>query len=318
MCGIVGYIGTRNATPLIIDGLQRLEYRGYDSAGIAVTQNGSIALRRDVGKLSNLRSKLERDPLNGQIGIGHTRWATHGAPVEHNAHPHVSMNGDYVVVHNGIVENYLDLREQLTAEGVVFTSDTDTEVIVQLVARFSDDGAHGDITEATRLAVGCSERRARDCYHEQVPAGSTGGGARRQCGWGRARAGRGRKFHRLRHSRHPRPDAAHDLPRKPPDGDGQLPMTSSMQTLTQTPVEPQIHEIAWDVVSAAKGEYRHFMQKEIFEQGRSLTDTIRGRVDFEHETILLPELNLTAEQANSASADCHRRLRHQLLQRTRR
>ena len=154
MCGIVGYVGYRDATPLIIDGLERLEYRGYDSAGIAVMQDGAIALRRDVGKLANLRAKLESDPISGHIGIGHTRWATHGAPAEHNAHPHVSMNGDFVVVHNGIVENYLELREELTAEGVEFKSDTDTEVIVQLVARFADDGAHGDVTEATRQAVG--------------------------------------------------------------------------------------------------------------------------------------------------------------------
>ena len=154
MCGIVGYIGTRNATPLILDGLQRLEYRGYDSAGIAVTDNGKISLRRDVGKLSNLRNKIEHDPISGPIGIGHTRWATHGAPVEHNAHPHVSMDGEFVVVHNGIVENYVELREELTAEGVEFKSDTDTEVIVHLVARFAQDGAHGDVTEATQRAVG--------------------------------------------------------------------------------------------------------------------------------------------------------------------
>src|SRR5215203_5423148 len=135
MCGIVGYVGPCDSTPLIIEGLSRLEYRGYDSAGVAVLQDGQIQVRRDIGKLSNLRHRLERSPLSGTIGIGHTRWATHGAPVEHNAHPHLSMNGDFVVVHNGIVENYLEIREELMAEGVEFRSETDTEVIVQLVER---------------------------------------------------------------------------------------------------------------------------------------------------------------------------------------
>jgi len=138
MCGIVGYVGTRNATPLILDGLQRLEYRGYDSAGVAVMNGDStIHVRRDVGKLSRLREKVYNDPVQGHIGIGHTRWATHGVPAEHNAHPHVSMQGDFVVVHNGIVENYLELREELIAEGVHFASETDTEVIVQLIERFA-------------------------------------------------------------------------------------------------------------------------------------------------------------------------------------
>ncbi|RMG80431.1 MAG: glutamine--fructose-6-phosphate aminotransferase, partial [Chloroflexi bacterium] len=137
MCGIVGYIGPKNATPIILNGLQRLEYRGYDSAGIAVYQDGDIAIRRDVGKLGRLLERVNAAPVAGNIGIGHTRWATHGAPSEHNAHPHVSMHGDFVVVHNGIVENYLELREELIAEGVTFKSETDTEVIVQLIERFA-------------------------------------------------------------------------------------------------------------------------------------------------------------------------------------
>lgn len=153
MCGIVGYIGPRNATPVILDGLQRLEYRGYDSAGVAVLDNGEIKMRRDVGKLSNLRAKVDQDPVKGNIGIGHTRWATHGVPAERNAHPHISMDGDFVVVHNGIVENYLELRAELTAQGVVFQSETDTEVIVHLVEKLANNGAKGDVTEATRMAV---------------------------------------------------------------------------------------------------------------------------------------------------------------------
>ena len=135
MCGIVGYVGPRDATPLILNGLQRLEYRGYDSAGLAVLQNGNLAIRRDVGKLNNLMRLVHDEPLNGRIGIGHTRWATHGVPSPRNAHPHISVNGRTVVVHNGIVENFRQLRDQLQHEGVPFASETDTEVIVHLIAR---------------------------------------------------------------------------------------------------------------------------------------------------------------------------------------
>ena len=152
MCGIVGYIGPRQAPQIVLQGLKTLEYRGYDSAGVAVIeQNGHIALRRDVGKLSNLESLLITSPLKGHIGIGHTRWATHGEPSERNAHPHMSMNGRVVVVHNGIVENFLDLREELEAEGVEFSSDTDTEVIVQLVERHLGGGV--DLETAVRKTV---------------------------------------------------------------------------------------------------------------------------------------------------------------------
>ncbi len=133
MCGIVGYIGPRNAAQIIMDGLRRLEYRGYDSAGIAVIQDGEIAIRRDVGKLSNLSARLAESPIAGQIGIGHTRWATHGKPSERNAHPHADASGNVVVVQNGIVENFRELRAELEAEGIAFQSDTDTEVIAHLV-----------------------------------------------------------------------------------------------------------------------------------------------------------------------------------------
>lgn len=298
MCGIVGYVGFRNATPLIIDGLQRLEYRGYDSAGIAIIQDDAIRLSRDVGKLGNLRARLERQPLAGCIGIGHTRWATHGVPAEHNAHPHISMDGEFVVVHNGIVENYLELREELSAEGVVFQSETDTEVIVHLVAHFAHDGAHGDVTEATRMAVqqlrgahaiGIMSSRQPDRL-VVVRTGNAGGVA--------LGIGDGESF------------VASDIP-------AILEQTRQMvflesrqmatvfadhhvvQTLDGESLSPQIHQIAWDPVSAAKGEFKHFMQKEIFDQARSLTDSIRGRIDFEREEVLLPELNLTAEQAQS-------------------
>ena len=136
MCGIVGYIGPRDATPIVLNGLKRLEYRGYDSAGLAVIQDGRIEIRRDAGKLSRLTELVNDSPIHGTPGIGHTRWATHGAPSARNAHPHLGSTGRVVVVHNGIVENFLELRDELSAEGVDFNSDTDTEVIVHLVEHF--------------------------------------------------------------------------------------------------------------------------------------------------------------------------------------
>ena len=167
MCGIVGYIGARQAEEIVLNGLKRLEYRGYDSAGVAVIeQNGQIDLRRDVGKLANLEQMLAGSPLNGHIGIGHTRWATHGQPNRRNAHPHMSMDNRVVVVHNGIVENFLELRAELEAEGVVFTSETDTEVIVQMVERFLGTGM--PLETAVRQALAPSERLQRRRRHEPL------------------------------------------------------------------------------------------------------------------------------------------------------
>ncbi|MDZ4768683.1 MAG: glutamine--fructose-6-phosphate transaminase (isomerizing) [Chloroflexota bacterium] len=298
MCGIVGYIGTRSATPIIVEGLAKLEYRGYDSAGIAVIDQGDIHVRRDMGKLSNLRGKLAKEPLVGSIGIGHTRWATHGVPAEHNAHPHISMDGEFVVVHNGIVENYLELREELTAEGVVFTSETDTEVIVQLVARCAQNGAHGDVVAATREAVGhlrgahaivVMNRRQPDRL-VAVRIGNAGGVA--------VGVGEGEMF------------IASDIPailehtRKMVFLETRQMAVITADSYTVTDLQGNllktvIHDIPYDPVSAEKGEFRHFMQKEIFEQARSITDTIRGRVDFEHETVMLPELHLTEADARA-------------------
>jgi glutamine---fructose-6-phosphate transaminase (isomerizing) len=298
MCGIVGYIGQQDATPIIVDGLGRLEYRGYDSAGVAVIADGAIAMRRDVGKLANLRARLVREPISGNVGIGHTRWATHGAPSERNAHPHISMNGDYVVVHNGIVENYLELREELGAEGVVFNSDTDTEVIVQLIERYAHNGAVHDLTEATRRAAAHLRgahaivvmSRAQPDRLVAVRIGNAGGIA----------LGLGEGEHYI----------ASDIPaileytRRIVFIESRQIATVTregyrVQTLDGTAVATQPITIPYDPVSAAKGEYKHFMQKEIFEQGRSITDTLRGRIDFEHGTVELDDLPLTAEEAKA-------------------
>lgn len=296
MCGIVGYVGPNDATPIILDGLGRLEYRGYDSAGVAVINDGSITIRRDVGKLANLRGRVQADPIRGNIGIGHTRWATHGVPAEHNAHPHVSMNGDFVLVHNGIVENYLELREELRAEGIRFNSETDTEVIVQLIERFAQNGANGDIVEATRRAV----RLIRGSHAIVVMSkfqpdrmvavriGNAGGVV--------IGKGDGENY------------VASDIPAILEHTremvfleNRQMAIVQShsfnIETIEGKAVQPVFHHIAWDPISAAKGEYKHFMQKEIFEQARSITDTLGGRIDFEHHEIVLPDLNLSAERA---------------------
>ncbi len=296
MCGIVGYVGARSATPIVINGLQRLEYRGYDSAGIAVMNGGGFDIRRDVGKLVNLQTRLEQHPTEGHIAIGHTRWATHGVPAEHNAHPHISMNGDFVVVHNGIVENYLELRDELAAEGVHFHSETDTEVIVQLIERYAHSNGPLHPAEVVRRAVS----RLRGAHAIVVMArshpgllivvriGNAGGVA--------LGLGEGEMFVAsdmpaiLEHTRRMVFLESREMALVQADG-------FSVQTLDGAPVSPEVHTVAWDPVSAAKGEYKHFMQKEIHEQARSITDTLGSRVDFEHSEVMLPELNLSAEQA---------------------
>src|SRR5450432_1564076 len=155
MCGIVGYIGTHKAVPIILEGLKRLEYRGYDSAGLAVyCANGQLAIRRAQGKLRNLEEAIRLNPVDGSFGIGHTRWATHGRPTEENAHPHRDCHGDIVVVHNGIVENYLALKQQLIAEGHTFITETDTEVIAHLVEKYYDGNLENAVRDAVRQLTG--------------------------------------------------------------------------------------------------------------------------------------------------------------------
>lgn len=298
MCGIVGYTGTSDATPLILEGLQRLEYRGYDSAGVAVVNGGQIHMRRDVGKLANLRNRIKTSPISGRIGIGHTRWATHGIPAEHNAHPHISMHGDFVVVHNGIVENYLELRDTLLKHGVIFNSETDTEVIVQLIEYFAHNNTSGDIIEATRRTVKMlrgSHAIVVMSKHQPdvlvaVRIGNAGGVA--------VGLGKGENF------------IASDIPAIMEYTRRMVFLESrqmaivradsySVQTIDGKAVRPEVHDIDYDPISAAKGEYQHFMQKEIFEQPRSITDTIGGRIDFEKSEVVLPDLYLTPQRAKS-------------------
>jgi glutamine---fructose-6-phosphate transaminase (isomerizing) len=294
MCGIVGYVGPRNATPIILKGLKRLEYRGYDSAGIAVIEDHHISLRRNVGKLENLERTVVEQPLGGHAGIGHTRWATHGQPCERNAHPHISMDGQYVVVHNGIVENYLELREELKSEGVIFKSETDTEVIVHLVALFASQGS--DLTDATRRACqmlkGAHAIAVLSAVQPDrivaVRIGNAGGVA--------VGRGEGEMFvasdipAMLEHTREMVFLESRQMATITADG-------YRVQTLDGQAVQTTVHQIQWDSVGAERGEYNHFMQKEIFEQGRSVTDSIRGRIDFDSGCVTLPDLPLTPAEA---------------------
>jgi glucosamine--fructose-6-phosphate aminotransferase (isomerizing) len=294
MCGIVGYIGPRDATPIVLNGLKKLEYRGYDSAGLAVIQDGRIEIRRDAGKLSHLSDLLNDSPIHGTPGVGHTRWATHGAPSVRNAHPHLGATGRVVVVHNGIVENFIELREELTSEGVEFNSDTDTEVIVHLVEHALSAGL--DLTEAARQtfreiagAHGIVLMSADEA--DKIVCARIGNAGGVVLG-----LGEGENFIAsdipaiLEHTRRVIFLESHQM----------AIITNSeirVETLEGVPVTPKINLIAWDAAAAEKGEYRHFMQKEIHEQVRSLTETLAGRVNFTNGKISLPELQLTPEIA---------------------
>ncbi len=295
MCGIVGYIGPRNATPIVLQGLKRLEYRGYDSAGIAVLQNNRIEVRRDAGKLAHLERLVFDSPLYGAPGIGHTRWATHGEPNARNAHPHLGMTGDVVLAHNGIVENFLELREELTAKGVIFNSETDTEVIVHLVERYLSQ--EYDLPGAVRKAL-LHLRGAHGVVlftamePDKIVAARVGNAGGIVIGIGEEEM-----------------YIASDLPAildhtrqvvflEPQQMAVIYQDSFSIQTLEGQAVRPEIQLIAWDPVSAEKGGYRHFMEKEIHEQVRSLTDTIAGRVNLRNgQGIHLPELHLDVEKA---------------------
>ncbi len=302
MCGIVGYVGSRNATPIIYDGLKRLEYRGYDSAGLAVVHDGEVEIRREAGKIERLGELLAESPISGTIGIGHTRWATHGEPSARNAHPHTSESGEVVLVHNGIVENYLPLKEELSSEGVEFSSDTDTEVIAQLVERYLSlnpagaSGEAGGIAEASRKALGhlrgahgivlLSKREPDKIVAARI--GNAGGVV--------IGVGEDEMF------------VASDIPAILEHTrtmafleSGQMAVVSEdgfqAYTLEGEPVELELHNVPWDPVSAAKGEYKHFMLKEIYEQVRSLTDTIGGRADFDAGRVRFENLDLSEQSA---------------------
>ncbi len=296
MCGIVGYIGPREATSIILNGLKRLEYRGYDSAGLAIIQNGNIEIRREAGKLSNLEQLVNTNPISGKVGIGHTRWATHGEPSARNAHPHLGSTGKVVVVHNGIVENFLELREELSAEGVVFQSDTDTEIIVHLIERYLS--THENLLDATRTAL----RLIKGAHGivilsasepDKIVAARIGNAGGVVVGYGAEEMFIASDLPAiLEHTREAVFLKSQQIAEVTRD-------SLKLFSLDGYQIPFGVHQVTWDPVAAEKGEYRHFMEKEIHEQVRSLTDTIAGRVDTENGyKIRLPDLNLDTDFVN--------------------
>ncbi len=297
LCGIVAYVGGKDATSVILEGLKKLEYRGYDSAGLAVVQeDGTIAVRREVGKLERLRHLVEQRPISGNIGIGHTRWATHGEPNQRNAHPHIGATGEVAVVHNGIIENYRQLQRDLEAEGCRFNSDTDTETVVHLVERYLSKGA--DFVSAVRQTLchvqGASAFVFLSTRHPDCVVAARLGNA------GGITIGLGNDELIVASDIPPILDHTREMIFLE---DRQIAVVKRdgvmVTTLDGEEITPQIHTIPWDPVAAAKGTYRHFMQKEIYEQGRSVTDTIRGRVNFEQGCVRLEQLTISAKEAKA-------------------
>jgi len=289
MCGIIGYLGPKRVVPVILEGLRRLEYRGYDSAGLAVVRKGQVAIRRSSGKLVNLARSLEAEPLDGEYGIGHTRWATHGRPTEENAHPHRDCTGRIVVVHNGIIENYLELKAELQRSGHRFVTETDTEVIAHLVESLIDGRTLAD-------AVGFALKRLRGSFAVCVISADA-------------------------------PNTIIAARSGPPlilgIADGELLVASDVPALLQhtrniyflrdgemavlspegarvrdfsgRPIEFKPQQVNWTPEMAEKGGYRHFMLKEIHEQPRAIQDTFAGRISLDSSRVFLDEANLSEE-----------------------
>jgi len=289
MCGIVGYVGEKNAVSIIVEGLKKLEYRGYDSAGVAVlSEGGTLDVRRAAGRMKVLEGILRERPVSGRLGIGHTRWATHGRPSDENAHPHTDCHGSLVVVHNGILENYLEIKERLAGEGHVFKSQTDTEVLAHLIEHHLKTA--GRLERAVKralnevrgsYAVGVVAAAAPD----RIVAGKHGAGSVV------IGLGKGEMF------------VASDIPAILSHTrdvvileDGEVAVIScegvELSTLDDQPVQREPVRILWDPIMAEKGGYRHFMLKEMYEQPRAIADTFRGRVAPETGNVLLPDVNL--------------------------
>jgi len=289
MCGIVGYIGKKPVVPVLLDGLKRLEYRGYDSAGVAVVgENGRMEVRRCQGKLRNLEEIIRLKPLDGVYGIGHTRWATHGRPTEENAHPHRDCSGAVVVVHNGIIENYLGIKKQLQAEGHKFVTETDTEVIAHLIEKHhaTGNGRRPPLEEAVRraareltglfaLAILSVDDPNKIIAVRSGPPAVIGLGENEYFVASDVPA-------LLYHTRDVFFLADEELAVITPDGVRLLDFAGN-------PVQRELQHITWDPIQAEKSGFKHFMQKEIFEQPRAVRDTLIGRVSRETGRVYLGE-----------------------------
>src|SRR3954471_18226587 len=286
MCGIIGYIGEKQVLPILIDGLRRLEYRGYDSAGVAVVRDGAIELRRSAGKLARLEEAIAVSPLEGEYGIGHTRWATHGRPTEENAHPHRDCTGRIVVVHNGIIENYLDLKQQLVKEGHRFVTETDTEIVAHLVERETkDDGLENAVRRALiymrglfALVLISADDPDKIVTVRNGPPIVVG-------------LGDGEFF------------VASDIPAVLSHtrdvvflGDEEMAVITrhcvEFTDPSGRPISKAVQRVLWDPIMAERAGYKHFMLKEIFEQPHAARETILGRVSLEQGRVFLDEVNL--------------------------
>jgi glucosamine--fructose-6-phosphate aminotransferase (isomerizing) len=291
VCGIVGYIGPKKVVPLILDGLRRLEYRGYDSAGIAVvSQNGKMEIRRASGKLPNLEESIRNHPIDGIYGLGHTRWATHGRPTEENAHPHRDCKGEIVVVHNGIVENYLELKQELEKEGHKFVTQTDTEIVAHLVEKYMDGGPLEDAVRKTTkrlsgvyaLVILSTKDPRKIVAARNGPPVVVG-------------LGKDEYF------------VASDIPgilAHTRDmfflSDGEIAVLTSkgvkVTDVGDNPVQPKIHHVTWDPITAEKSGFKHFMLKEIFEQPRAIQDTMLGRISQETGQVFLDQMEISEQE----------------------
>ena len=305
MCGIVGYVGPKDVVRVIVEGLRRLEYRGYDSAGIAVGSASSdvLAVSRAPGKLANLEASLREHPLVGTFGIGHTRWATHGRPTEENAHPHRDCTGRLVVVHNGIVENYLDLKGELTAQGHKFVTETDTEIIAHLIEQIQKDAEAAGSPISLEVAVRRAVRRFTGAFALGVLSAAepdkiivARSGPPVVIG-----AGEGESFVAsdvpgiLHHTRN-----IYFLA----DGDMAI-LTRNGIVFTDfdgNPIQRALTRVTWDPIQAEKGGFKHFMLKEIWEQPRAITDTTLGRVSLDSGRVFLAEMEIDDEELAAASS----------------
>ena len=316
MCGIVGYVGKKQVVPVILDGLRRLEYRGYDSAGIAVAGNGEgLQIRRAEGKLRNLEEVIRLKPLDGTYGIGHTRWATHGRPTEENAHPHRDCTGKIVVVHNGIVENYLSLKKKLIEEGHKFTTETDTEIIAHLVEKYlfkTGNGHRPTLEDAVRktvkelsgvfaLAVISTDEPNKIVAARNGPPAVIGLGNDEYFVASDVPA-------ILYHTRDIFFLADGDLAVITPQG-------VQLTDFDGQPIQRQVQHVTWDPIMAEKGGFKHFMLKEIYEQPRAVRDTTLGRVSQDTGHIFLDEMEISEAGVPRREEDQHRGLRNQLARR---
>ena len=297
MCGIFGYIGNRDAVPIVLEGLKSLEYRGYDSAGVAVVKNGEVGLRRCSGKLSNLKGLLASQPLEGNYGLGHTRWATHGRPTEENAHPHRDCKGRIVVVHNGIIENYLTLKRGLTSEGHQFTTETDTEVIAHLIEKYFDGNLESAVIEALKELRGLFAFSAISADDPQkIVTGRDGPPSV----VGRVE---GEGF------------VASDVPALLPhtrdvlfldDGEIAVIEPGRIRLMDFSGKERELHfnRITWDPVQAEKGGFKHFMLKEIYEQPTAVSETLVGRLSLDSNEVRLDDVGFSVEEWRSFKNVC--------------